>query len=67
MIALSINLDKLDDSRIIEGKKGHYVNLVLFDRQDDYGNDGFVAESVTKEERLRGVKGDIVGNWRNIG
>jgi hypothetical protein len=71
MIKVNINVLRLDRNRIIEktsksGVKAKYVDLVLIDRPDDYGNDGFVVESVTKEERDQGVKGNIVGNWKEL-
>lgn len=67
MQKLSIDVTKIPRDRIKTGKKGKYVDLVLFERPDQYGNDGFVAIDVTKEERESGVKGPIVGNWKNLG
>jgi len=66
IIGLSINLDKIDKSRIITGKKGKYINLsvIINDQKDQYGNDGFVSESVSKEEREAGKKGTILGNCK---
>jgi hypothetical protein len=29
---------------------------------DQYGNNGFIVESITKEEREQGKKGTIIGN-----
>lgn len=68
IISLSINLDKIDKSRIIEGKKGKYLNMsmILNDQKDQYGNDGFVSESVSKEEREAGTKGTILGNCKVV-
>ena len=74
MITLSIDVTKIPRDRIIPGKKpcndGHtakYLSLVLFENRDGtdaYGNDGFVSVSVTKEERESGVRGPIIGNWK---
>lgn len=63
-ITASINLDKIDKSKIVEGKKGRYVNIIINtrDEEDDYGNNGYIAQSVSKEERDNGVKGAILGN-----
>lgn len=36
------------------------------DGKDQYGNDGMITQSVSKEERLKGIKGPIIGNWRRI-
>lgn len=34
------------------------------DGKDQYGNDGFVAQSVPKEKRDTVKQGPIVGNWK---
>lgn len=70
MISISINVTRINKERIKPGKNGKYLDLVLFDNKngkDQYGNDGFVSESVTKEEREQGIKGAILGNWKHIG
>lgn len=69
MITLNINVTKIDKAHLYEGKSGKYLSLVLFDNKDgpdQYGNDGFVRQGVSKEERAKGVKGPIIGNWKNI-
>ena len=41
IINLSINLDKIDKTKIIAGKKGKYLNLTVGanrDGEDQYGN-----------------------------
>ena len=70
MIKLNINVTKIPKERIFEGKNGKYLSLVLHDNKegpDQYGNDGFIAIDVTKEEREAGVRGPIVGNWKHVG
>ena len=70
MIIAKINVEKIENERIVQGKKGKYLDLVLMENRDgtdQYGNDGFVCHSVTKEERLKGVKGTIVGNFKRMG
>lgn len=66
MIKLNIDVTKIDKTRIHEGKKGKYLDLVLVDHPSDYG-DGFIAHDVSKEERNQGVKGTIIGNWKRVG
>ncbi len=69
MIALKLNCSQLDKAHLFAGKKGKYADLVLMDNRDgtdQYGNDGFVIQGVSKEARQRGEKGPIVGNWKNI-
>ena len=70
MISLSIKTEKLEKEHIIQGKSGKIVAVVLFENKDgkgQYGDDGFVVQSVSKEAREAGVRGPIVGNWRYIG
>lgn len=64
IIKLSINVDLIDQARLYKGKKGRYLDAVLFlnEETDQYGNDGFIAQSVTKEEREAGGRGPIIGN-----
>ena len=46
-----------------------YLDAVVFlkDEADEYGNHGFIVQSVTKEEREKGVKGEILGNVKILG
>ena len=70
MISLSIKTEKLEKEHIIQGKSGKIVAVVLFENKDgkgQYGDDGLVVQSVSKEARENGVRGPIVGNWRYIG
>lgn len=67
MIKLNIDVTKISKERLFKGEKGTYLNAVLFHEPDKYGNDGFIAEDVSKAEREAGKKGNIIGNWRNFG
>ena len=67
MIKISINTSKIDKSLLYEGKQGKYLNIVLIDNkggEDKYGNKGFVVQDVSKEEREKGNRGPIIGNWK---
>lgn len=75
MIKISIDVTKISKDRLYIGKTREdgttpkYLSLTLVenkDGKDRFGNDGFVAEDVSKEERLAGVKGVIVGNWKKL-
>lgn len=66
MILISLDVTKLEKTRFFKGKKGIYADLALIEKPDDFGNDGFVVQSITKEERDAGEKGRIVGNWRIV-
>ena len=66
-IGISVKLDvtKIDKERLFKGEKGTYLDATTFidlDELDQYGNNGFIAQSVSKEEREQGVKGNILGN-----
>ena len=55
-IGISIRLDvtKIDKARLFKGEKGTYLDLTTFielDEQDKYGNNGFISQSLSKEER----------------
>lgn len=64
LISLNIDVSKIDQRRLYKGKKGQYLSATLFLREeiDQYGNNGFIVESITKEEREKGLKGTIIGN-----
>lgn len=66
-ISVKINYDQIDVKRLFPGKKGRYLDLVLMERDDAYGNNYMVIESVSKEERLAGKRGAILGNGKNMG
>jgi len=70
-IGVKIDVTKLDKARFHKGQKGTYADLNLIidlDQVDQYGNNGFITQSVTKEEREAGLKLPILGNgkiyWR---
>ena len=68
IISISIDVTKLDKTRFYVGKKGTYANLTfrLNDEPDQYGNHGFIAEAVSKEERESGMRGTILGNGKVV-
>lgn len=70
MIKLSINVTKIDKSHLIEGKAGKYLELILNENKngvDQYGNEGFVTQGVSKAAREAGQRGPIVGNYKTVG
>ena len=68
-ISVQIDVNKIDKKRLYKGKKGTYLIGVIFlnEEPDEYGNNGFICESVSKEEREQGVKGEILGNVKILG
>lgn len=66
---ITINLDKIDQSAVYEGKKGRYLTMVEFDNddgEDQYGNHGRLVQDLGKERRMGGEKGAILGNWKPL-
>lgn len=68
LIALNLNLSLVDPKRLYKGRKGEYLSAVLHLTPvvDQYGNNGFIVESVSKEERQAGQRGTILGNAKII-
>lgn len=69
MINISIDLSKLDKSRIKEGKNGaKYYNLTVDKKQqpDQFGNDHTVYQTPTKEEREARAAKVYVGSGKEF-
>ncbi len=67
IINASINLDKIPEGAIIEGKKGRYLNLAIFCNDDtQYGNNVSVQVPMTKEEREGGADKIFYGNGKVV-
>jgi hypothetical protein len=66
-INISIDVSKIDKSRLFKGKKGVYMDVTTFidtDNPDQYDQHGFISQSTNKEERDAGVKTPILGNCK---
>lgn len=66
-VSISIDVTKIEKSRIIDGKKGRYLSLTTFidtAQADQYGNHGFISQTVSKEEREQNVQTPILGNCK---
>ena len=66
-VSLKIDVTKIDKARLFKGAKGTYLDATVFidvDDLDQYGNSGFIAQSVSEDERNSGVKGNILGNCK---
>ena len=66
-IGLSVKIDvtKIDKKRLYAGKKGTYLDLTTFintDETNEYGDHGFISQSLDKEERDQGLQTPILGN-----
>jgi len=65
-----INVARIEKVHLFEGKNGKYLDIVLVENKggpDQFGNDGFVAQGISKEAKAAGGRGPIIGNWRRIG
>ena len=68
MISVSVNVSKIDKAHLYEGKNGKILNLVLWETPDsEYGYAYRVNQGVSKEARLKGIKGAILGNAKVFG
>ena len=70
MIVLKINVTRIDKDHLFDGKNGKYLDLALMENKDgpdQYGNNGFVTQGISKEKRDAGERGPIVGNWKHVG
>ena len=64
-ISVRIDVTKIDKSRLYKGAKGTYLDLTTFvdtEQQDQYENNGFISQSLTKEEREAKYQTPILGN-----
>ena len=64
MISGRINVKKINKDRIYVGQKGSYLDFVMIETPNSQYGDYMIVQSVSKEERLAGVKGEIIGNAR---
>jgi hypothetical protein len=71
IIKASINLNAIDKSKIIEGKKGKYlpITITVNDEPDQFGNQGPICMDQSKEEREAKTPKVYLGNvkvvWTN--
>jgi hypothetical protein len=69
IISCSIDVTKIDKSKLIEGKNGaKYFNFTVTvnDEPDQYGKDCSIALSQTKEEREAKAKRTFIGSGKTI-
>ncbi len=74
IISGSIDLSKIDKSRIKDGKTGQKwfpVTIIINDQPDQYGNDTGITIGQTEDERKNKDKKVYLGNaktvWKNDG
>lgn len=64
--SLSINLSKIDKDKIIQGKKGKYLDITVAiqDQKDEYGNNVKAWHSQSKQEVGNKEEKQYLGNGR---
>jgi len=69
IVNASIDLTKIEKSKIVKGKKGSYLNMTIFinDEVDQYDNNASIIVSQTKEEREAKTPRVYLGNGRTVG
>ena len=65
-IVTSIDVTKIPKDKLVKGKKGTYIDVVLFvnDQVNDYGKNVSMAVSQSKEERESGSETIWLGNGK---
>ena len=68
LINVSVNLDKLDKTRIIKGKSGNYYNFTVSvnDQTSQYGDNASLFNTQSKEEREAKAEKVYVGNGKVV-
>lgn len=64
-VNIKINVSNIEKGRLFQGKKGKYLDAVVFidtDNVSEYGDNGMITQAITKEEKENGVKSQILGN-----
>ena len=66
MIKLKIDVKKVLKEHLFRGEKGTYLDCALMERQDEYGNDGYIVQDLPKAVRDKDpdARGPILGNFR---
>lgn len=63
MITAKINVLAIDKAKLFKGERGLYLDICLIETPNSsYGDDYMVTQSVSKEDREKGIKGAILGN-----
>jgi hypothetical protein len=68
IINVSLNLDNLNKSKVIKGKKGNYYNITLSlnDQTSQFGDNVSMFDTQTKEERESKADRNYVGNGKVV-
>jgi hypothetical protein len=67
IISSSIDLSKIDKTKIVQGKNGgqyYNVTINLYDTTDNYGNNASITEAQSKEQRDAKEPKKYLGNGK---
>ena len=67
IVNFSINVEDIDKSKLIKGKKGSYLNLTMsINDETKFGNNASVSVSQSKEEREAKEPKTYLGNGKVV-
>jgi len=69
IISASINLNKINKSKLIKGKDGNeYLNISIIcnDSENEWGKDISITEGQSEQERKDKVKKNFIGNGKTV-
>lgn len=69
IILASINLNKINKSKLIKGKDGNeYLNISIIcnDSENEWGKDVTITEGQSEQERKDKVKKNFIGNGKTV-
>ena len=67
IVNFSINVEDIDKSKLIKGKKGSYLNLTMsINHETKFGNNASVSISQSKEEREAKEAKTYLGNGKVV-
>lgn len=66
MKLLKIDVTKINKELLFKGAKGVYLDAVMFEGKDQYGNDGWINQSVPKDKRGQYPEHIKIGTWKEI-
>ena len=67
IVNFSINVEDIDKSKLIKGKKGSYLNLTMsINDETKFGNNASVSVSQSKEEREAKKPKQYIGNGKVV-
>ena len=69
IISASINLNKINKSKLVKGKDGNeYLNISIIcnDSENEWGKDVNITEGQSEQERKDKVKKNFIGSGKTV-